>query len=117
MDQAAEYLVGNHDFAAFGSATDGTSSTIRRVLETGWRTDKTLGLLCFTIRGTGFLRYMVRSIVGTLARVGSGKISTLEFDAILRSCDRSRSGPAAPPHGLYLQSVSYERDTYDAQTS
>ncbi len=116
MDQAAEYLVGNHDFAAFGSATDGTSSTIRRVLETGWRTDKALGLLCFTIRGTGFLRYMVRSIVGTLALVGSGKISTLEFAAILRSCDRSRSGPAAPPRGLYLQSVSYERDTYDAQT-
>jgi tRNA pseudouridine38-40 synthase len=117
MNRAAEYLVGTHDFAAFGSPTEGTPSTVRRVLETAWLRDQPLGLLCFTIRGTGFLRYMVRSIVGTLARVGSGKLSTSEFEAILRSCDRSRSGPAAPPHGLYLQSVNYEVDACDAKSS
>jgi tRNA pseudouridine38-40 synthase len=108
MDRAAEHLIGTHDFAAFGSPTDGTPSTVRRMLEAGWKRDEALELVCFTIRGTGFLRYMVRSIVGTLALVGSGKVSESEFAAILRSCDRSRSGPPAPPHGLYLQSVSYE---------
>ena len=87
------------------------------MLETAWLRDEPLGLLCFTICGTGFLRYMVRSIVGTLAWVGSGKISTSEFADILRSCDRSRSGPAAPPHGLYLQSVNYEADASDEKTS
>jgi tRNA pseudouridine38-40 synthase len=117
MNRAAEYLVGTHDFAAFGSPTEGTPSTVRRVLETAWIRDEPLGLLCFTICGTGFLRYMVRSIVGTLARVGSGKVSTSEFAEILSSCDRSRSGPAAPPHGLYLQSVNYEGNACDAKTS
>jgi tRNA pseudouridine38-40 synthase len=117
MNRAAEYLVGTHDFAAFGSPTEGTPSTVRRMLETAWLRDEPLGLLRFTIRGTGFLRYMVRSIVGTLAWVGSGKLSASEFEAILRSCDRSRSGPAAPPHGLYLQSVNYGGDACDAKTS
>jgi tRNA pseudouridine38-40 synthase len=111
MKEAAEYLVGTHDFAAFGAPTEGTPSTVRRMLEAGWQRDEALGLVCFTIRGTGFLRYMVRSIVGTLALVGSGKMTASEFEAILKSCDRSRSGPAAPPHGLYLQSVSYENCT------
>ncbi len=53
MNLAAEYLVGTHDFAAFGSPTEGTPSTVRRVLETAWLRDESLGLLCFTIRGTG----------------------------------------------------------------
>jgi tRNA pseudouridine38-40 synthase len=110
MDQASEYLVGTHDFAAFGSPTDGTVSTVRRVLKAVWRSDEAQSLLCFAIQGTGFLRYMVRSIVGTLVQVGSGKISESEFVAILRSCDRSRSGPTAPPHGLYLQTVHYEEN-------
>jgi len=117
MDRAAASLVGQHDFAAFGSPTDGTPSTVRCVLETSWHREETQGLLCFTISGTGFLRYMVRSIVGTLALVGSGKISSSKFAAILRSSDRSRSGPTAPPHGLYLQSVSYERDIGDLTVS
>ncbi len=111
MDRASEYLIGTHDFSTFGSLTDGTPSTVRRMMEAGWSRDEALGLICFTICGTGFLRYMVRSIVGTLVQVGAGKVSVPEFEAVLRYCDRSRSGPAAPPHGLYLQSVTYERES------
>jgi tRNA pseudouridine38-40 synthase len=107
MTEAAACLKGTHDFAAFGSPTDGTTSTVRQILSAGWHMDETTGLMCFTIRGTGFLRYMVRSIVGTLVQVGSRKISPSDFAAILQSCDRSKSGPTAPPHGLCLQLVEY----------
>ena len=63
--------------------------------------------MTFSIRGSGFLRFMVRSLVGTLVRVGSGKISVQDFGAILESRDRSKSGPTAPSQGLNLVSVDY----------
>lgn len=108
MDRATSHLIGSHDFAAFGSPTDGTPSTVREVLEARWETAGSHGATCFTIRGTGFLRYMVRAIVGTLVMVGKGKTTPEEFNEILMSCDRSRSGPSAPPHGLCLVSVDYD---------
>ncbi len=107
MEEAGSFLVGSHDFAAFGSPTDGTPSTVRQILRAEWQFDEGQGLLSFAICGTGFLRYMVRSIVGTLVLVGRGKIRSSDFSEILASCDRSRSGPAAPPNGLCLQWVEY----------
>ena len=110
MQKAAEYLEGTHDFAAFGAPTEGTPSTVREVLKAQWDASPTEGVVNFSIHGTGFLRYMVRSLVGTLLLVGTGKISPQEFQAILQSRDRSRSGPTAPPQGLCLVSVDYDRD-------
>jgi tRNA pseudouridine38-40 synthase len=109
MKHAANHLVGTHDFAAFGQATDGTPSTVRQMLSADTSTQED-GFLRITIRGTGFLRYMVRSIVGTLVLVGRNKITPDEFRAILASCDRSRSGPTAPPHGLCLEAVEYDEE-------
>jgi tRNA pseudouridine38-40 synthase len=109
MKLAATHLVGAHDFAAFGQATDGTPSTVRQVLSAVLNKQENK-FLRFAIRGTGFLRYMVRSIVGTLALVGKNKITPSEFNAILASCDRSRSGPTAPPHGLCLECVEYDQE-------
>lgn len=108
MEEATAYLAGSHDFAAFGSPTDGTPSTVREVLHARWDRDQVDSLLEFTICGTGFLRYMVRSLVGTLALVGSKKIKPDEFQEILESRDRSKSGPTAPPQGLCLKSVQYD---------
>jgi tRNA pseudouridine38-40 synthase len=108
MDEASGHLTGIHDFAAFGSPTDGTLSTVREMFQAGWTIGPDEGMLQFTVCGTGFLRYMVRSFVGTLVLVGRNKISPTQFLSILMSCDRSRSGPTAPPHGLCLQSVVYE---------
>ena len=108
MNRAASYLIGSHDFAAFGSPTEGTPSTIREVLEARWEIMTSGGAIRFLIRGTGFLRYMVRSVVGTLVMVGKRKIMPEEFSEILKSCDRSLSGPTAPPHGLCLVSVDYD---------
>ena len=108
LNRAASYLIGSHDFAAFGSPTEGTPSTIREVLEARWEIMTSGGAIRFLIRGTGFLRYMVRSVVGTLVMVGKRKIMPEEFSEILKSCDRSLSGPTAPPHGLCLVSVDYD---------
>ena len=107
MNQAARVLVGSHDFASFGSATDGTSSTVRRILAAKWVRDSGAQTLIFTIRGTGFLRYMVRCLVGTMVPVGRGKIPPTDFGGILESRDRARAGPSAPPQGLCLESVEY----------
>ncbi|AFM22924.1 tRNA pseudouridine(38-40) synthase TruA [Desulfomonile tiedjei] len=107
MKHAAKLLEGTHDFAAFGSPTEGTPSTVRRILSAHWSNGNSSDTLQFTIIGTGFLRYMVRSLVGTLVPVGAGKIDPTAFGKILESCDRSQSGPTAPPHGLCLALVEY----------
>lgn len=110
MASAAGHLVGTHDFSAFGSPTDGTPSTVRKIIETRLTKDSIHDLLLFTITGTGFLRYMVRALVGTIILVGKKKIAPSDFLAILESCDRSRSGPTAPAHGLCLMSVHYREE-------
>lgn len=111
MQAAAAHLVGTHDFAAFGAATEGTPSTVREVLQAAWHRDEIGGLVLFTVCATGFLRYMVRSLVGTLVLVGRKKIKPEDFLEILESRERSRSGPTAPPQGLCLESVQYDKAT------
>jgi len=107
MEEAAKHLLGSHDFAAFGSPTSGTPSTVREMIEA--RIDLPQpSLLTFTVTGTGFLRYMVRSIVGTLVEVGKGRMTPSDFLTVMRSRDRSMAGPTAPAQGLCLQSVQYE---------
>jgi tRNA pseudouridine38-40 synthase len=64
-------------------------------------------LLTFRIEADGFLRFMVRNIVGTLVDVGLGKTSPAEIQQILKSRDRTKAGATAPPHGLCLMEVKY----------
>lgn len=104
MAEAAECLIGERDFAAFGRPPSG-SSTVRRVLRAGWSEDRPW--LRFDIEANAFLYRMVRSIVGTLLEVGRGAIGVAEFGAVLASRDRGRAGPTAPPHGLCLMAVTY----------
>jgi tRNA pseudouridine38-40 synthase len=63
--------------------------------------------LIFQIEADGFLRYMVRNIVGTLVHVGHGKITPAGFKDILESRDRRNASPTAPAHGLFLMEVKY----------
>ena len=63
--------------------------------------------LLFVVRGKSFLRHMVRKMVGTLLDIGRGRLPVEEIDRVLETRDRSRGGPTAPPHGLYLVSVEY----------
>lgn len=104
MAEATALVVGEHDFATFGQPPQGTN-TVRRVLRAEWKREG--ALLHFEIEANAFLYQMVRSLVGTLVWVGWGKWGVEDFAAALAACDRSRSGPTAPPHGLCLIEVLY----------
>lgn len=105
MRQAAAYLVGEHDFAAFCGNPRMKKSTVRLVdtIDIQRRKDRVI----FTVHGTGFLQNMVRIIVGTLLEVGRGYWEPERVQVILDSKDRKQAGPTAPPEGLCLIKVDY----------
>lgn len=106
MRLAMTHIIGSHDFKAFEGTGSPRSHTIRNVMAAEL-TEKADGQVTFKIEADGFLRFMVRNIVGTLIDVGLGKTTPEEFKKILESRDRSRAGATAPPHGLFLMEVKY----------
>ena len=112
MRAAAALVAGRHDFAAFQSAGSDVATTIReifvsRIAECGVRNGEESALLCYEVAGEGFLRHMVRAIVGTLVEVGRGRQSADWIGRVLASRDRAAAGPTAPPEGLVLVGVTY----------
>jgi tRNA pseudouridine38-40 synthase len=108
MQQAADQLTGRRDFKAFESAGSPRAHTVRQVTAAEWVRDRQQpGLLVFQIEADGFLRCMVRNIVGTLVAVGRGTLAPASIDAILDSRDRRQAGPTAPARGLFLVAVQY----------
>ena len=105
MNEAAAFLVGEHDFATFGQPPQGENA-VRVVYRARW--ERQGPMLLFTIEGNAFLQRMVRSIVGSLRLVGDGRWTVDEFVAAFRAGDRHRAGQTAPPDGLYLTAVSYD---------
>jgi tRNA pseudouridine38-40 synthase len=108
MQAAAAALIGEHDFAAFRAAGCAAKTTRRRidavdVAATASEPD----LVTVDVRGNAFLRHMVRIVTGTLVEVGEGRREIAEVAEILASCDRTRAGQTAPPHGLELLEVFY----------
>lgn len=106
MAAAAALLLGEHDFAAFRASGSGNRNPVRRIFSAGWQTHPG-GWLRFTITGNGFLRGMVRSLVGTMVEVGKGKASPKLLAELLESGERRLAGPTAPGQGLYLVKVVY----------
>ncbi len=106
MRKATQILIGEHDFSSFRSVGSPTQTAIRRVIRAEWKRGRE-GLIQFEIEANGFLKQMVRAIVGTLVEVGRGKINADEFREILDSKDRKKAGPTAPAHGLFLKEVKY----------
>lgn len=106
MADAAARLTGTHDFKAFEGAGSPRAHTVRTVTTSAIEATGG-GNVIYDIRADGFLRFMVRNIVGTLVAVGRGKIGAGDIEAILQSRDRSRAGATAPPQGLFLMDVSY----------
>jgi tRNA pseudouridine38-40 synthase len=108
MEQAAGFLLGEHDFAAFRSAGSSARTTVRRL----YRVDleRRGELVEAHFEGNGFLYQMVRNLMGTLVQVGSREIEPEAVRALLEQRDRTLVGPPAPPAGLCLVQVSYPRD-------
>lgn len=105
MRQAANLLIGEHDFQSFCSTKRSKKSTVRKLYEINIaEEDREVTL---TFRGNGFLYNMVRILTGTLIEVGEGKRSPEEMPAILAAKDRTTAGFTAPAEGLMLMSVGY----------
>jgi tRNA pseudouridine38-40 synthase len=108
MEEAASALVGTHDFAAFQGAGSIVSSTTRTVHRIEWEWgDGPRRPVVMRIEGDGFVRHMVRNIVGTLVDAGAGRLSPSRIPGILASRERGRAGPTAPAAGLFLVQVRY----------
>jgi len=114
MRKACAYLVGNHNFTTFRSKMCQAKSPVKTLdgLEVesfnGWSGME----IRFKFRARSFLHNQVRSIVGSLERVGAGVWQPLDIKRALQSCDRSACGPVSPPHGLYLTRVRYLHDPF-----
>ncbi len=108
MHSAMGHLKGEHDFKAFEGTGSPRAHTVRHIYRLNLM-EKKEGHLVFDIQANGFLRFMVRNIVGTLVDVGLGRTHADDVKAILLSRDRSRAGATAPPKGLFLMQVCYDR--------
>jgi len=104
MAEAARHLVGVHDFAAFRTSGCDARTTVREIFSVDIQAEEPL--LHIDVRGSGFLRNMVRVMVGTLVEVGLGKRAPGDVAALLGGCGE-RAGRTAPPQGLCLMEVWY----------
>ena len=105
MHEAAQALVGRHDFSSFRAAECQAESPVKTLEEIGVTRDG--DIISVKVRARSFLHHQVRNFVGTLKFVGEGKWSAADVKRVLEACDRSVAGPTAPPDGLYLTHVKY----------
>lgn len=104
MKQAIKYFVGEHDFTSFTSNKT-KKNKVRTIYEAAIiNKGKELE---FLFRGSGFLRYQIRIMVGTLIEIGQGKRDVSSINDIFEQKDRKKAGPTAKPQGLYLYKVEY----------
>mgnify|MGYP000215663866 FL=1 len=106
MNQAAAYLVGEHDFKSFCSAGAQVQTTVRTIYAVN--VTKEDDMVHIRIAGNGFLYNMVRIIAGTLMQVGTGLMEPEQVKEILEARDRSKAGPTAVAKGLTLVEIRYE---------
>ena len=105
MSEAAAALLGEHDFSGFQAAGGDVITTRREILVSRIAAD--VELIAYEASATGFLRHMVRNIVGTLADIGRGRRPVEDMRRVLESRDRTQASATAPAHGLTLLSVAY----------
>jgi tRNA pseudouridine38-40 synthase len=105
MQQAANHLVGEHDFSTFRGAGCQSKSPVRTVVDCSLSYFE--DMIVVDIEANAFLMHMVRNIVGSLTLVGVGQKTVDWFADVLRKKDRKLAGPTAPPNGLYLVDVAY----------
>jgi tRNA pseudouridine38-40 synthase len=105
MTRATAALPGRHDFSAFALAGGSHGQPFRHIVAARW--EEAGEELRFRVVGEGFLRGMVRALVGTLVEVGTGRRSLESFAGLLAGGSRAAAGPTAPAHGLVLERVFY----------
>ncbi len=105
MHEAAQLLIGKHDFSAFRAAACGASTPVREVYS--MTVDQCDDWIEIEITANAFLQHMVRNIAGMLVVVGRGDQPVGWLASVLKGRDRSKGGVAAPPHGLTLIGVDY----------
>jgi len=106
LDACADALIGTHDFTAFTPTQTDHVRFERDIHHAAWTQDG--NVLSFCITADAFMRNMVRVLVGTTLEVASGRRSLNSFKQLLHGAPRSQAGDTAPPHGLYLEAVSYD---------
>ncbi|MBL6958334.1 MAG: tRNA pseudouridine(38-40) synthase TruA [Rhodospirillales bacterium] len=105
MHEAAQGLIGRHDFSTFRAATCQAKSPLKTLDQLAVSRDgETISI---TARARSFMHHQVRNMVGTLKLVGEGKWTAADVKTALEACDRTKGGPTAPPDGLYLVEVVY----------
>ena len=108
MERGLKYLEGEHNFKSFTKTNEEITDYVRTISQTSIvRDSKDINKITITFVGTGFMRYMVRNMVGLLIEIGEGKRKAEEVIDILKHEDRSFAGKTAPACGLYLRNVFY----------
>lgn len=114
MREGAAHLIGSHDFTTFRSTLCQAKSPVKTLDEISISTAPVPGGMeyRFSLRARSFLHNQVRSIIGTLERVGAGGWDPADVKAALEARDRAACGPVCPPQGLYLTGVGYPVDPF-----
>jgi len=110
MHDSAQILIGKHDFTSFRAKQCQARSPVKTL--STLQVNKIEEKIEVLARAPSFLHHQVRNIVGTLKLVGEGKWSLKDVSAALKACDRKVAGPTAPPEGLFLMNVSYQKTTF-----
>lgn len=108
MERALKYIEGTHNFKSFTKSDEAKEDYVRTIIEAKIeREKKDLDKITISLTGTGFMRYMVRNIVGVLIEIGEGKRKSEDILNIMACEDRTKAGITAPANGLYLNDVFY----------
>jgi tRNA pseudouridine38-40 synthase len=105
VDDASLQFVGTHDFTSFCATATEIENRVRTIYAIDWNRSDTTWV--FSIRGSGFLQYMVRTIAGSILEAGQGRMSASAIPEIFAAKDRRLAGPSLPPAGLHLVEVQY----------
>jgi len=111
IERALKYIEGTHDFKSFTAGDDVRDDYVRTIIQTNLIRDlRNVNMITISFLGTGFMRYMVRNLVGTLIQIGEGKYKSTDIIDILDAKDRRKAGMCADACGLYLKDVFYRWD-------